>query len=398
MGIYRRIHEQERQHYSLKESFLYPYSTLRSRINRKCLKANGNDLPLKQIEMKILALIKCMNNIKRSLTMTDGIDLINDIIKGTQVQANLIQWKKNKKIFHNDESGYGRIGKAYFRNFLCRYKQYLKQKTIDQYAIDCSNFTSYRNFSDMYNHIEKILLMSKVATQLEEPVSMSKDGKQVPDKIQGYGLKVPIQITRPDMCLVLDKCGCNISQQGNSRIGQEKFLAGPDDKAYSAIATKNRYFTHIGVTSLNGEALMYVIIISGKTHNILVELGIDMDKLMTSDIDFKDLNVIRATMTDAMLEDEKRSLIFPQKRLAHLHPIHYRDTNSANVEICHEDEYDLEYSRINLNGGCTSRYVTETIVTDNDRQLAGERSQKLEEEGKTLKQRLSSIKTFMTLT
>ena len=56
--------------------------------DRKKCKQNGKDVPLKPIEMKILALIKCMNNIKRLLTTTDGIDLINDLIKDTQVQTN----------------------------------------------------------------------------------------------------------------------------------------------------------------------------------------------------------------------------------------------------------------------------------------------------------------------
>ena len=62
-----------------------------------------------------------MNNIKRSLTMMDGIDL-TDLIKDTQVQSNLIRCKKTKKIYHNNESNYGKIGKAYFRIFLRTYR------------------------------------------------------------------------------------------------------------------------------------------------------------------------------------------------------------------------------------------------------------------------------------
>lgn len=53
---------------------------MRSQITRERLKADGNESPLKPIEKKILILIKCMNNIKHSLTLSDGIDLVNDLI------------------------------------------------------------------------------------------------------------------------------------------------------------------------------------------------------------------------------------------------------------------------------------------------------------------------------
>lgn len=69
----------------------------------------------------------------------------------------------------------------------------------------------------MYNHIEHIMVKSKVAEYLDEPVVMNKSGKIVEDEKEGYRYKVPIKITRPDLCLVLDKCGCDISQEGDGR-------------------------------------------------------------------------------------------------------------------------------------------------------------------------------------
>ena len=109
-------------------------------------------------------------------------------------------------------------------------------------------------------------------------------------------------------------------------------------------------------------------------------------------------NIIRATMTESMIEEEKISELFPHKRMAYLHNIYYQDYGNANVEIRHIDEESSDYSKINLDGGATSRYVTSTIVTDDDRQLARERAQKLKEEGKTLRERLEKIKKFMTST
>ena len=119
-----------------------------------------------------------------------------------------------------------------------RHRNELRSKTVSQYAIDRSNFTTYLNFSDMYNHIEKIMLKSKIAQELESAVWMSKEGQIVDDEIDAFGYKVTIRMTRPDMALVLDECGCNLSQEGDKLCGGELFLTGKKEKAYSASSTK----------------------------------------------------------------------------------------------------------------------------------------------------------------
>ena len=102
-------------------------------------------------------------------------------------------------------------------------------------------------------------------------------------------------------------------------------------------------------------------------------------------------------MAEAMI-DTKKTALFPQKQLSRLHSICHRDSGKGISELHHANkEYEL-YSKINLNGGCTSRYVTSTVVSDNNRHLACERSQKLKQEGNTLKACLLAIKAFMTLT
>ena len=88
IGLFQSIHDDEKEKFNLKDKFKYPYSTMRSRIRRDRLKAEGNDSPLKPIEKKLLMLIKCMNNIKHSLSLSDGIALVNDLIQNTPVQKN----------------------------------------------------------------------------------------------------------------------------------------------------------------------------------------------------------------------------------------------------------------------------------------------------------------------
>ena len=64
------------------------------------------------------------------------------------------------------------------------------------------------------------------------------------------------------------------------------------------MSTRHQHFTHIGVTTLDGNALMCVVIVAEKKHDMLVELGIDTTKLE----DFKfDLDIEDKSDTDKRL-------------------------------------------------------------------------------------------------
>ena len=71
------ILEEERINYSLKLSFTFPYNPMQTRIKRNSLSAKGRQSPFTEIEPKLLLLVKSMNNIKRSLTLAEGVSLTN---------------------------------------------------------------------------------------------------------------------------------------------------------------------------------------------------------------------------------------------------------------------------------------------------------------------------------
>ena len=120
---------------------------------------------------------------------------------------------------------------------------------------------------------------SRVAERLENPVWMNEKGEIVSNEKHSFGLKVNVNITCPEMCIVLDKVGFNLSQEKDNNQGGQLFVCGCDDEPYQAISTKNNHFTCLGLTRLDGEALMCVVIITGKKRNMLVESGIDWTKL-----------------------------------------------------------------------------------------------------------------------
>ena len=90
----------------------------------------------------------------------------------------------------------------------------------------------------------------------------------------------------------------------------------------------------------------------------------------------------------------KNNLLFPHGCLSHLHKNYYRDNSNGKVCIKHTREDDVDYNNINLQGGATSINVMSTIISDYNRQVAWEHSQKLKDESLTNKDWLSKIKTL----
>ena len=116
-----------------------------------------------------------------------------------------------------------------------------------------------------YEHIEDVMVdESRVAERLEKPVWMNEKAEIVSDEKDSIGTKVNVKITRPDMCIVLDEVGCNLSQEYDNQHGGQLFVCGCDDELYQSISTKYNHFTCLGLTRLDGEALMCVVIITGK--------------------------------------------------------------------------------------------------------------------------------------
>ena len=194
------------------------------------------------------------------------------------VQDKLIEWKLARNIYASSYRELGKVGKHYWKKFLQRNKE----------ALDRSSWTTIMNFSDMYGHVEQVMVDSMIATRLPEPQWMDRNGVIVPDEESAAGCKVEVTLNRPDLALVMDEVGCNISQEGDKRVAGERFLTSKDDKAYKSISTKNKHFTVLGVTALNGHPVLCVVIIAGKKGEIPSSSGIDWKAVdLNEDYDIK---------------------------------------------------------------------------------------------------------------
>ena len=72
----------------------------------------------------------------------------------------------------------------------------------------------------MYLHIKEILVNdSKIAVKLPKPIWVNRDGEEVETEQEAFGCKVDIKIIKPEMAIMFDEVGSNLSQEGDNANG-----------------------------------------------------------------------------------------------------------------------------------------------------------------------------------
>ena len=91
-------------------------------------------------------------------------------------------------------------------------------------------------------------------------------------------LMTKYHLKQPNMCLVMDEVDSNSSQQGDGYIGGQKYQCKsgmiPQIKASHS---NERHFTTLSFTSLSGEVVMCLVIMSGVREMYEIETGIDVE-------------------------------------------------------------------------------------------------------------------------
>ena len=248
---------------------------IRRRVDRQSLECHhlaggGQVSPLAEIEPIVVGIILQMARIRQCLNPSKGLALVNSIIEGTKVQDNLKKWKQK-----NTPNSTGTVGQGYWRSFLKRYKNQIVSKRGQKYELNRQNWTTYANFSNMYNHAIDAMVDAGLAVKLREPVWMDRNGNVCSEE-DAFGCKVHHKLLRPDMCVCGDEVGNNISMKGDGHAGGELLLTAKKSVGQRKCSTRNRKFTLIGLTAFSGEPVMCVIIVEGKLANGAIEAGIDI--------------------------------------------------------------------------------------------------------------------------
>ena len=215
----------------LDNTFQFSYNSCKSRIRRKksISKGKGGQSPLKDVEPKFVDIILSLSDIGCPVSVGETMTLIQSLIHNTPSQERLIEYQR--KIYHArghydiGQAYLGKITKNYYYGFMRRYKDIIESNRGRRFEAARHNWTNYRNFSNMYLDIERILVDTKLAHHLPEPVWMNNLGEVVQNHAKSDGCKVQVSLDIPQCCLVMDEVGSDLNMLNDGFIGGEKFLS-----------------------------------------------------------------------------------------------------------------------------------------------------------------------------
>ena len=127
----------------------------------------------------------------------------------------------------------------------------------------------------MYDHAIEEMVAAGVAEPLDKPTWQDRNGHPCSEQ-SAYGCMVTHRLTHPEMCLVGDEVGGNLSQAGDGHAGGRLCCTARGAAAYQQVSTSEKKFTMIGLTCLDGRPIMCVLILQGKKKCLSVETGIDI--------------------------------------------------------------------------------------------------------------------------
>ena len=119
-----------------------------------------------------------------------------------------------------------------------------------------------------------MMVEARVAVQREVPAWMNAAGDIV-EADRATGCQVTHDLIRPEYCFVMDEVSGNTSQKGDSNKGGELFVCPKGIVPKQKANTKDTHFTLLGVTLLNGDPVLYVVIFARKRENRLWETCIN---------------------------------------------------------------------------------------------------------------------------
>jgi hypothetical protein len=114
VGSYTKIHNAVRDKFNLPNSFQYKYDSATKRLKRESnasydnLTIIGNKSPLYEAENDIIDMMITLGKIGSPVSIGEGVQLINDLIKDTIHQQRLIAYKKKRLQPIRSENGRNR--------------------------------------------------------------------------------------------------------------------------------------------------------------------------------------------------------------------------------------------------------------------------------------------------
>ena len=292
-GYQENIIREQKAKYYLSDDIKVQKEAIRSRYysGNLCKSAKGPYSPMKLVEPKLVDLIIQMSRIRRCLTVSQCLLLANDLIEGTDVEKAVVEYKKKIKASNSEKAN---LGTKYWKGFKKRWGHVLTFKRGQKFALDRSAALTFCNINKMYDEVYGALVECNVASKYEIPIYTTNNGSIATEWEEKFGLPCTHKIDHPEMCLVVDEVGSDLSQKGDGHIGGAKYACEKGTHAQNKVQHTDKHFTLLGFTALTGEPVLCLVILAGVQEVLSVESGIDPFVTQTygdaSDDDYFDRN------------------------------------------------------------------------------------------------------------
>jgi hypothetical protein len=215
------------------------------------------------------------------MTKTTIMELVDDMIRGTDYEKRFLEYCKVRKIVKGAEGGI--VGKPWYRNFMKRQEEELVRGKVRIQDHQRSSWCTYEHFKNMYDTIYEAMVECGVAEKLNDEVMYDIDGIETDDENKMFGRRTKYKMLKPERCLFVDETGCNTNQVDEGNVEGEKFVFPKHlPKPGRCGATTNLHFTVMPFIAGTGEAVMCAVILKSEYSSDEIplqwRLGINMKK------------------------------------------------------------------------------------------------------------------------
>jgi hypothetical protein len=134
----------------------------------------GVESPLLSAEESLVQICIAMGNVRQPLTPTEGLQLMNSLIKGREVREKLIDFKCQRRIV-----GLGEVGRSNWRLFMRQNSHRLVTKRSKRFALSRADWSKFSYIKQMYDVIYDEFVNAGVAHLREVSVFMNQSGEIV---------------------------------------------------------------------------------------------------------------------------------------------------------------------------------------------------------------------------
>jgi hypothetical protein len=234
----------------------------------KCCSQRGVKSPLSRIEESFCDILIEMGKIRQPLSVQESVELVNSLIKGSDIEDELIAFKKRRyKNLPLEECK--KVGKGWWSGFLRRNGHRIVTKRGQKFESNRADWCKEVYIRQMYDVIYDNMVEAGIAEKLAQPVFMDANGDVVDkDDPNRLGLECDIKITHPDYLLFADETGCNTSQRKDGHYGGRKYVTERGTTPKTIAANTDKHFTVLGFTAANGDPVLCVIIFASEKELI----------------------------------------------------------------------------------------------------------------------------------